>query len=598
MASTCLVLLIILSTGSAAPAEHQGSPTQDIVFQPLTDIYIANKFYHVNIPVPLDFFPKQIRAQLDTFRSLATGGMWKKQVSEGLKLVYADTFKMIGDQLVQYENLVAGLPRPEVEDTTHLENQNVNISDNHHREKRQLGGILAGLITGAGFGLYNMYQINQLSSRMDTLTESHNKLVDVVKVHADHLHHLENGLKSVANELKRQLAEQSYRKAFTANNIMFTNNKYLTELQLIITNANMKRLSPSFMNIHVFRNLYNHLLTLATQNNNQLLISNFNDFFHCDVSYGIMPDTNTLHLLLHVPFFSSEDKFFGYRYIPMAFDRMFATQVHTSTEDKDRTYLYAKTEQKNIILKNKNNEFTFLSDAEIKADCQPWNHAYVCKSHKHIYLRQANTTCLGSLFTKDLKNAITNCQFAQSVFQESAYQVFPGQWKIHVEYDYIADMSCKLLSKENMSLYETEQGVALYDGITILLKPGCTLFTKQMRLITQPKNMELTQEMKLERWNLNVTDLVKLTHQEIKAVQKIQAIESDMETLKNDTINLDNLKVDFVHPSYLTIIVTGIAMFLAIIYLLFRQYQMAREYNALREEMRTALQIRNVNYRV
>lgn len=533
-------LLTQPTTAYKITLEEEQLLTNDVVFQPLTDTFLARSFFHLVIPINLTKFPEMTNRQLESCKKAKEiFGRVPNGAPEAIDLAMSEIKK----QQAAFESIVQNLYG-----ITRVPTQTVEAGETTghlRRNKRQLlGAVIGSIIGGIGLGLggafsyFNHMEVSKLSGRVDRLAESNNRIINVLNVHEKHLHRLEQGLKELSELFETFIANRPFLLQQTLSTVIISNTEYLTTLKSLLDSAIQKRLSNSFLHEDVLASLLNQIRKHENDEKTSTLLYSTKDFFEQELTLIVAPKDKAIELVLHVPKFYNRDKFFAYRYVKTIFNNPI----------RNNSYLYPDIHDNNIMLTSKNNEngFGYLDEHEFQS-CPLIGSTKVCHLQKDMALvKRANTTCLGSLFIKDLEAAEINCQFRTSVFVESAYEIFPNEWKIRTKgEEYMGKFIC-----HNGQMEST---INIFNAMTVELKPNCDLHTKDLILPYKNANTVIKKAVQFETWTLDIKKLVKLTHTEIEAVHKVKMIEKDMTNLTNQhfdlsdrLINVDN-KLDNLH---------------------------------------------------
>jgi hypothetical protein len=121
-------------------------------------------------------------------------------------------------------------------------------SPSYHRRKRFLGVITAiGAIfgiAGTAFGVANTVTLTDINTKLAEQKQTTDLLVDVQQIHENHLHQIDDAIKSIRDTLFDMVASHPSRVTSTSATMIVKSQDIYTKVASAISQAQLNRLSP------------------------------------------------------------------------------------------------------------------------------------------------------------------------------------------------------------------------------------------------------------------------------------------------------------------------------------------------------------------
>ena len=455
----------------------------------------------------------------------------------------------------ELRDAVIPLPSPK-DETNHYKNLFHNRFRRFlHREERDIiSSFLFGL-PGTIMGILNRSQINSLVAKTDKIGKTVNNLVDIVDVQS-------TALRDVTIDLDLS-KDMIYTLGFTTMNsikVMSTCEVFFQHLQTVIgkitrsiDSSNSHRLSSRVLDGDVLHGLFKYLKARAAQENQDTFLDHPSDLFQIDTSYLYEAESNIFTLILHVPMVPENQELELRKYLP--FPLVESQKLNATIVPEIGAHIY--------LASNEKQQFRIMTQADL-ASCVKRGDLHLCLGRNSLH-KQLLTTCLGSLFLKDMTSVRTTCSFKLETPLEHVIATNPSEWLIYSVYGQNPTATC--LSSGKKALPEK---IPIRGQTVLKLRPGCSL-DLQTEVLTSDYSEDKNAIISLFDWKFNESLLSfnDVTPEEVaKKVQLLRSIGTKIFNAQD----LQHLKVDLSSSTswwdYLTYFSIGLLAVLVIIFLL------------------------------
>ena len=243
-------------------------------------------------------------------------------------------------------------------------------------------------IFGTFMGLYNKQQIDHLRRELQTTQAGMNKLVEVTKLHTQHIAALERALYQLTGILHMSIVQNPGLLEARLNRV---ENQIQRRIQIathVLQAAQLQRLSIDFLTQNQVQTLFAQLLNRAEKYGCKLLLEHHSDLFQVEVSYFF--DGRDVHLLLHVPMVTPDSML---RLLKLhSFPLPIASGTH---------YLIPSSENDILAITAGSERYSTQISSSDLLGCHMINKVYLCESHG-VLRRTYGDTCLGALYHQNV----------------------------------------------------------------------------------------------------------------------------------------------------------------------------------------------------
>ena len=281
------------------------------------------------------------------------------------------------------------------------------------RAPRFLGFLAPALgAFGTFMGLYNLGQINKLQSELQDANVRHNRLVEIVEDHDNHLKVINSTIDHLLTGLNILAIHDS---ALVSTRLSHIEAQIKERIQIAvhtIQQAQHRRLAVDFLSHVQLRRLYARLQAQADENECTLLTQQHSDLFQLEASYFF--DGSDVHILLHVPMVPKESLL-----------RLFRLHSFPLPLTKDHSLIPVSQHNVLAISSGFTRYSAQLSHTDLMG-CHVVNNIYLCERHG-VLNQHLNSTCLGSLYTQDFEAVKRLCPLEVHKAGEIVHQL-AGNW--------------------------------------------------------------------------------------------------------------------------------------------------------------------------
>ena len=361
-------------------------------------------------------------------------------------------------------------------------------SPSYHRRKRFLGVITAiGAIfgiAGTAFGVANTVTLTDINTKLAEQKQTTDLLVDVQQIHDNHLHQIDDAIKSIRDTLFDMVASHPSRVTSTSATMIVKSQDIYTKVASAISQAQLNRLSPLIFPNDVLLAVKTHIDTFAKSKQLTSFVHHISDLYQLEASFVYQPINKTFNIILHVPFVKHEYLLELHQYVPFPLAQDFASN-HSLTP---------KVGDKDILAFGHMNTFKIISSTDLAA-CHKLGQTYFCTG-RNVLQTKMETTCLGSIFARHLSGMKTFCEFELTPRTETVFELSKNKWQIFsLNYFTTTKVCAKSISPVTIS-YST----------VISLEPGCKMLL-QSHILYAEEEEEAGIEPVLFSWKWNVTSV-------------------------------------------------------------------------------------------
>lgn len=353
------------------------------------------------------------------------------------------------------------------------------------RHKRFVIALILGVV-GTLWGLYSAYQIHQIASHLQDVSETQNLLVHLTQEDSKAINSLSVWLSGTSKSLMSfaHINPQIIYIHFSEKVLELEQS--VTKLVNIVQQLQHRRLSVDWLSKESLQGLHKSVNDYTKKNNLLPLTTHTSDFFQLELSYIRTPEG--VFAILHVPCTSSESILTIYKYIPFPIPLPHQTN-HSSltvaqavhplqtapnppTNDamnkSEALYLVAESEMVAIDAYNK---YKLLSQSDLAA-CIQKNHIYLCDKLQVLKTNLAET-CIGSLFMKNKGGVRQNCKFEKRPLREEVFPLMANQFLVFTPEPFITQARCT-----NGTTFRAE----FSKGTKLTVPNGCSINLKSHQI--------------------------------------------------------------------------------------------------------------------
>ena len=386
----------------------------------------------------------------------------------------------------------------------------------HHREKRQLLGGLSLLM-----GIYNTYELEQLSSRMSSINSNQDHLIAAVKHEVEQTTKLTEEMTRLDKQLIKLQRDVSFREYETRLTAILSLQLYVTHAQIhdasrtidALYEAFAGRFSPKLVKSSSLRQGLKELEIKALKAGFRLVSNSITHIFEMTSSIYIHHDSGDIDVICHLPATADAEKLQVYQIFPIPFPLPSPSRDNAGATPSTNSWNIDHGDK--LIVANQAAAIYYEMSKEELHDGTLIASSYFCR--QLIQRKQSSTSsCLMAIFLSDFKMVHKLCQIKIRAIDEIAISINKFQILMFTKKQQ-AFISCK--QQNHLKPLEYDQTI---EGLVMISLPRhttCSFATEKYRLQTLPY-LETTVEASAIQIDVPVSVLLNTSAQEIEAAIK------------------------------------------------------------------------------
>ena len=370
-----------------------------------------------------------------------------------------------------------------------------------------LGAGLGAL--GTFMGLFNTYQIYNLKKELREQREAHNRLVEVVQEHEDHLQLLDEAVDRLRTTVGFMRSSQTVLLANELGTLEEQIRDKLNKATHVIQIAQTRRLAIDFLPAEYLTRLYQQLENQAQKIDHKLLTKQPSDLFQLELSYFF--DGINMQLLLHVPT------------VPVD-SILRLLKLHPFPLPLNKNYSVIPVAQDDLLAISSG--FTRYSAQLSSVDllgCHQVNNVYLCERHG-VLGKQLNNSCLGAMYLQDFDLVQELCSLQITPAIEVVRQLQDNWFLVFSPSPQTAYISCRN-GTNNEAYFKT--------GITkTYLSPGCKM-NLNFHLLQSDFSLQLPDEFVNFQWDWDTTPVIDSLEQDMEILKEAGNLKPTLKDIKN-----------------------------------------------------------------
>lgn len=187
----------------------------------------------------------------------------------------------------------------------------------------------------------------------------------------------------------------------------------------------------------------------------KLVAKDIEEIYKSDVSYMVFSN-GTIRMIIHLPMYREESVFTLYEFVALPYPF------------GDGHFMKVRPDKQILAIDDRHDNFKDMTFREFSL-CQKIGHLYVCK-HENAYARATHSSCLFSLFKRDVREVRERCELIFSVKSDQVIQVSNTEAMVYHSKPRTARLDC--IMAENHGDEINFQGFK-----TFYVQPGCRVIT-------------------------------------------------------------------------------------------------------------------------
>ena len=392
---------------------------------------------------------------------------FSKKIGQGFKIQFNSIIDMLHQSCLQASTHVDLL--------LNLFNQE---QESPRRMKRQ-AGVLGGI--SLLLGIYNSYEIYQLSSKVDQIEQAEKHIVTSVKHVIEQTSYLAEDVKNIDRRLNQLSEESSFREFENELTAMAQLQLYASNQQLIditrtidsIYDAFSGKFSPKLVKTKDLATALSRLEVKAFKSGFKLISASIPHLFEMQTSMITHIAEQEIDLVLHIPARTVNSGLSLFKILPIPFPIPRGDNPSSASS-------WTITHENNYIVANQPQSVYYEVTEQQLNDCIMISKDYYCRQ----LLQQtpkATTTCLMAIFRSEFHNIHRLCNIEIQQTKEQAIPLNRFQILMYSPKQKII-ISC---GKET----EKEKTIQTVEGLVIISMPHsipCELISTRFKLKTFP----------------------------------------------------------------------------------------------------------------
>jgi hypothetical protein len=327
------------------------------------------------------------------------------------------------------------------------------------RRKRSIF-LIATKVVGTFMGLYNSMELKSISNRLHLVEQNQDLMIHLANKHSKQIRHLSATLAELSDTFQAYVkANPTLLYAELNDHIMHLEER-VTRLVNMIQQLQNRRLSVDWLDEEQMKLLHQSVLDRSVQLKHTLLVEQYSDYFQLELSY--LREDDDVTAILHVPTILTHEMLSIYRYlsfpIPLDIpisktsmsigDALALTHLDSDSlpafqmqpPHNNRTDALFLIPDADMIAIDGDKNFRLLDNADLTG-CIQRNHVFLCEQQQ-ILQTDLTTTCLGSLYSRDLAGVQRSCKFEQRPLVEKVFQLSTNDFLVYSPTVYSQTVKC------------------------------------------------------------------------------------------------------------------------------------------------------------
>jgi hypothetical protein len=205
----------------------------------------------------------------------------------------------------------------------------------HVPERQRRQWDIASFVTATAaltLSTYNTIQISKLETAIEAQKQKMDLLADIVQIHEQHLHQLDQMIDDIGNEIAKLKVQAGFH--FSVDRaiaqVISDSSKLRAVVAIferVINSAFDQKLAPGALSVDVLDTIVHHIKDTAAKNKFHSFIHQPSDLYKLETSFIHCPEESTVILILHVPYVETENLLPLYEFISLPIYFNFSSNV-------------------------------------------------------------------------------------------------------------------------------------------------------------------------------------------------------------------------------------------------------------------------------
>jgi len=372
--------------------------------------------------------------------------------------------------------------------------QDLLVSLPHVPERQRRQWDVASFVAATAalsLSTYNTIQISKLETAIENQKQKTDLLTDIVKLHEQHLHQLDQMIDDIGKEIQALKVQSGLHFSIDRAIAQVTSdtNKLRAVVAIferVIHSAFDQKLAPGALSVDVLETILHHIKDTAANNKFHNFIHHTSDLYKLETSFIHRPEEQTVILILHVPFVEAENLLPLYEFISLPIYFNFSSNVSVIPD----------VGKSDLIAIGNTEAFQTLSTSDL-ANCKRLGQTFFCEG-RSILQTNIVQDCLGSLYLGSASLIKHNCKFRIDSTREKIYSLGNNTWVVYSIGTIATNQVCPKAG--------TLSTMTIKSGQAVTVKPGCHIPTID-HLITADESEEMEIVNSWLDWTMSLPQL-------------------------------------------------------------------------------------------
>jgi hypothetical protein len=238
---------------------------------------------------------------------------------------------------------------------------------------------------------YNTVQISKLETAIETQKQKTDLLADIIRLHEQHLHKLDEMIKDIGNEIKKLKVQAGFHFSIDRAIAKVTSNTnklraVVDIFEWVINSAFDQKLAPGALSVDVLETIMHHIKDKAAKNKFHNFIHQPSDLYKLETSFIHRLEEHMVILILHVQYVETENLLPVYEFISLPIYFNFSSNVSVIPD----------VGKQDLIAIGNTEAFQTLSSSDL-ANCKRLGKTFFSEGHSILQTNIVDD-CLGSLY--------------------------------------------------------------------------------------------------------------------------------------------------------------------------------------------------------
>jgi len=271
---------------------------------------------------------------------------------------------------------------------------------------------------------YNTVQISKLETAIEAQKQQTDLLADIVWLHEQHLHKLDEMIEDIGNEIHKLKVQAGFHFSIDRAIAQVTSNTnklraVIAIFEQVINSAFDQKLAVGALSVDVLETIVHHIKDTAAKNKFHNFIHQPTYLYKLETSFIHRLEEHTVILILHMPYVETKNLLPLYEFISLPIYFNFSSNISVIPD----------VGKQDLIAIGNTEAFQTLSSSDL-ANCKRLGITFFCEGRSVLQTNIVDD-CLGSLYLGSATLIKHNCKFRIDSTREKIYSLGNNTWLVY-----------------------------------------------------------------------------------------------------------------------------------------------------------------------